>query len=126
MSLSSPRSRQVGPYKFSWYVIALSVLPLSTPCRAQEVMTVTGTGADAGVSFQVLAPGSMITQGLQPSFGFISCTVPAPETCSQWAFNPPGGQMRLTTLNNGNASSRTFFFPAYVRNGVYATTSGSS
>ena len=64
---------------------------------------VVGTGADAGISFELLANQPLLTPGLQPIFSFVNCTVPAGESCNQAAYGATGGQIRLTTVS-GNAA----------------------
>jgi hypothetical protein len=86
---------------------------------------VVGTGADAGISFEFLANQPLLTPGLQPIFSFVSCTVPAGETCNQAAYGATGGQIRLTTISGPNVINRTWFFPHLLHTGVYIGQTGA-
>lgn len=89
---------------------------------------VVGTGADAGISFEFLTTQPLLTPGLLTTFSFISCTVPADETCSDGAaqvgYSASGGQIRLTTTG-ANGQSRTWFFPSLLHTSVYIGKTGT-
>ena len=124
----------------------VSILPMSATClpflllpavalfvspnvsQAQNVYgdyKVVGTGADAGISFEILATVPPLTQGLQPTFSFVSCTVPAGESCNQAAYGAAGGQIRLTTISGPNVINRTWSFSSLLHTGVYIGQTGS-
>lgn len=86
---------------------------------------VVGTGADAGISFELLANQPLLTPGLQPIFSFVSCTVPAGEICNQAAYGATGGQIRLTTVSGPNVINRTWSFPSLLHTGVFISQTGA-
>jgi hypothetical protein len=89
---------------------------------------VVGTGADAGVSFELLATQPPTTPGLTPTFGLIHCMVPSGEDCSagaaQAGYSASGGVLRLTT-SGINGQTRTWNFPQFLHAGVYVGHSGA-
>ena len=85
---------------------------------------VVGTGADAGISFEILASVPPLTTGLSTTFSFVNCTVPAGESCNQVNYNASGGQIRLVTADASGSKARTWFFPSLLHTGVYIGSTG--
>jgi hypothetical protein len=110
-------------------LLALLVgLLIALPASAQspvntKLLTLIGTGADSGISFELLGQ-DLAAPNLHPTFSFISCTVPAGESCSQAAYDAGGGILRLSTNAGGGSKNRTWSFPRYIQSGVYVTAGG--
>jgi hypothetical protein len=120
----------VRPLRKVFLSLLLSAAALLPSCvsQAQTVFgdfKVVGTGADAGISFEFLANQSPLTQGLLAIFSFVSCTVPAGESCGQVDYSATGGQIRLTTNTPGGLTNRTWNFPSFLHTGVYIGQTGT-
>jgi uncharacterized protein (TIGR03437 family) len=113
-------SRAVIACKSLILLIAIAAAT-SLTARAQSVITLIGTGSDAGIAFQFVTPVPLTSSstGLTTVFTFISCTLPAGESCIDVDYSPGSGVIRL----RGTITIHTWAFPEYLHNGVFPSTS---